>query len=63
VTLTEDRQPGAANETLARLFATAKMQDARSQPVFEGARQLYVNVQRELAVRQHSDAFLESLLA
>ena len=47
----------AANETLTRLFTTAKMQDSRSQPVFQGARQLYVNVQRELAVRRHSEAF------
>ena len=57
VTLTQDGQPEAAHETLARLFATAKMQDARSQPVFEGARQLYVTVQRELAQRHHSEAF------
>jgi tetratricopeptide (TPR) repeat protein len=55
--LAEHGQPEAADETLTLLFTTAKMQDARSQPVFEGARQLYVNVQRELAVRQHSDAF------
>ncbi len=55
--LAEHGQPEAANETLTRLFTTAKMQDSRSQPVFQGARQLYVNVQRELAVRQHSDAF------
>jgi FimV-like protein len=57
MTLAEDGQPETADKTLARLFTTAKMQDARSQSVFEGARQLYVKVQRELATRHHSDAF------
>jgi tetratricopeptide (TPR) repeat protein len=57
LTLAEHGQPQSADETLASLFARAKMQDARSQPVFEGARELYVKVHRELAVRQHSDAF------
>lgn len=57
ITLAEDDQPEVAENVLSRLFRTAKMQDARSQPVFEGARQLYVKVQRELATRHHSDAF------
>ena len=33
------------------------MQDARSRPVFEGARELYAKVQRQLAVHRHSHAF------
>ncbi len=57
LTLAEDGQSQAANDTLTQLFAEAKMQDARSQPVFDGARELYVTVQRKLAVEHHSDAF------
>jgi tetratricopeptide (TPR) repeat protein len=57
LTLAENGNPQAADESLGRLFTTAKMQDARSQRVFEGSRQLYVKVQRELATRHHSDAF------
>jgi hypothetical protein len=33
------------------------MQDARSQPVFERARELYITVQRTLAKQHHSEAF------
>src|SRR5206468_2820571 len=55
--LAEDGLPQAASDTLAQLFAHAKIQDARSQPVFDGARELYVTVQRKLAAQQHSDAF------
>jgi tetratricopeptide (TPR) repeat protein len=57
LTLAEDGQSQAASDTLTQLFAEAKMQDARSQPVFDGARELYVTVQRKLAVEHHSDAF------
>src|SRR6266516_4805924 len=57
LTLAQDGQSQAASDTLTQLFASAKMQDARSQPVFEGARDLYVTVQRKLAVEHHSDAF------
>ena len=57
LTLAEDGQSQAARETLMQLFAEAKMQDARSQPVFDGARELHVTVQRKLAVEHHSDAF------
>ena len=46
LTLAEDGDPQAASDTLAQLFQQAKMQDARSQPVFDSARQLYVTVQR-----------------
>ncbi len=51
LTLAEDGQSQTASDTLTQLFAEAKMQDARSQPVFDGARELYVTVQRKLAVR------------
>src|SRR5436189_646901 len=57
LTLAEDGQSQAASDTLTQLFAEAKMQDARSQPVFDGARELYVTVQQKLAVEHHSDAF------
>jgi tetratricopeptide (TPR) repeat protein len=57
LTLAADGQSEAASDTLTRLFEDAKMQDARSQPVFDGARELYVTVQRKLAVEHHSDAF------
>src|SRR6266496_5303705 len=57
LTLAEDGQSEAARDTLTRLFEDAKMQDARSQPVFDGARALYVTVQRKLSVEHHSDAF------
>ena len=57
LTLAEDGQSQTASDTLTQLFAEAKMQDARSQPVFDGARELYVTVQRKLAVEHHSDAF------
>ena len=55
--LAQDGQSQAASDTLTQLFAEAKMQDARSQPVFDGARELYVTLQRKLAGQHHSDAF------
>ena len=57
ITLAEDGQTEAASETLVQLFRTAKMQDARSRPVFEGARELHAKIQRQLAVDRHSHAF------
>src|SRR5436309_3680481 len=57
VAFAESNEPEKAVDSLTQLFARAKMQDARSQPVFEGARQLYVKVQGVLAARRHSDAF------
>lgn len=47
----------AALETLQRLFARAKMQDARSKPVYDGARQLFAKLQVDLAERSQSEAF------
>jgi hypothetical protein len=57
LTLAEDGQTEAATETLVHLFGTAKIQDTRSRPVFEGARELYAKIQHQLAVDRHSHAF------
>ncbi len=43
------QKPDAALETLDRMFAKAKMQDARSKPVYDGARQLFAKLQVDLA--------------
>ena len=51
------QKPDAALETLGRMFAQAKMQDARSKPVYDGARQLFAKVQVDLAERNQSEAF------
>ena len=51
------QKPDAALETLNRMFARAKMQDARSKPVYDGARQLFAKLQVDLAERNQSDAF------
>ena len=50
-------KPDAALETLHRMFAQAKMQDARSKPVYDGARQLFAKLQAELAERNQSEVF------
>lgn len=44
-------------ETLKTLFRHAELQDARSVSVFENARRLIFEVERELADRQYPDAF------
>lgn len=51
------QKPDAALETLNRMFAQAKMQDARSKPVHDGARQLFAKLQVDLAERNQSEAF------
>jgi tetratricopeptide (TPR) repeat protein len=51
------QKPDAALETLNRMFAKAKMQDARSKPVYGGARQLFGKLQVDLAERNQSKAF------
>ena len=43
--------------TLERLFDNAKMQDARSKPVYDGARQLFGKLQTDLAQRNESESF------
>ncbi|MCX6910882.1 MAG: tetratricopeptide repeat protein [Verrucomicrobia bacterium] len=50
-------QNDKAIEALERLFGRAKMQDVRSQPVFDNARKLYTKLQAEVATRNHSEAF------
>lgn len=42
---------------LERLFSRAKVQDVRSKPVYEGARQMYLKLQGELAERNESELF------
>jgi tetratricopeptide (TPR) repeat protein len=51
------QKPDAALETLNRMFAQAKMQDARSKPVHDGARQLFAKLQVDLAERSQSEVF------
>ena len=49
----------AAVATLKSLFREAELQDARSAPVFAGARQLFVEVENDLAKKLESDVFKE----
>jgi tetratricopeptide (TPR) repeat protein len=51
------QQPDKSLATLERLFAHAKMQDARSKPVYDGARQLFGKLQVDLAQRNESETF------
>ena len=51
------QQPEKALGLLNRLFARAKMQDARSQPVFDNARQLFAKMKADLASQSQSEAF------
>lgn len=51
------KQPNKSLAALERLFTRAKMQDARSKPVYDGARQLFAKLQVDLAERNQSDAF------
>jgi tetratricopeptide (TPR) repeat protein len=51
------QKPDAALETLNRMFAKAKTQDARSKPVYDGARQLCAKLQVDLAERSQSEVF------
>ena len=50
-------QPDKSLATLQRLFTNVKMQDARSQPVYDGARQLFGRLQVDLAQRNESETF------
>jgi pentatricopeptide repeat protein len=51
-------RPDAALQALDRMFARAKMQDVRSKPVYDAARQLFAKLQVDLADRNQSDAFM-----
>lgn len=50
-------QPDKALSALERLFLDAKVQDARSKPVFDGSRRLFARIQDELAERNESETF------
>jgi tetratricopeptide (TPR) repeat protein len=50
-------QPDKSLAALERLFTHAKMQDARSKPVYDGARQLFGKLQVDLARRNESETF------
>ncbi len=54
-------QSEQALATLTRLFARARMQDVRSQPVYDNARMLYGKLQMEAAAQRHSEAFKQVL--
>lgn len=51
------QNPAKALDALERLFRCGKAQDARSKPVFEGARQFYVKLQADLTARDESEVF------
>ena len=57
VVFADANQPEKAIDSLTQLFIRAKMQDARSQPVYDGARQLFAKLQVDLAQLNHSEAF------
>jgi len=57
IALAESNEPEKAVDSLTQLFARAKMQDARSQAVYDGARELFAKLQVDLARRKHSEAF------
>jgi Flp pilus assembly protein TadD len=57
VAFAESNEPEKAVDSLTQLFARAKMQDARSQAVYDGARELFAKLQVDLARRKHSEAF------
>jgi len=57
VAFAESNEPEKAVDSLTQLFARAKMQDARSQAVYDGARELFAKLQVDLARPKHSDAF------
>ncbi len=57
VAFAESNEPEKAMDSLTQLFARAKMQDARSQAVYDGARELFAKLQVDLARRKHSEAF------
>jgi tetratricopeptide (TPR) repeat protein len=57
VAFAESNEPEKALDSLTQLFARAKMQDARSHAVYDGARELFAKLQVDLARRKHSEAF------
>jgi tetratricopeptide (TPR) repeat protein len=57
MTQSKSGQPEKAMAVLERMFSRAKVQDVRSKPVFDGARNLFAKLQAELAEQNQSDAF------
>ncbi len=57
IAFAESNEPEKAIDSVTQLFARAKMQDARSQAVYDGARELFAKLQVDLARRKHSEAF------
>src|SRR2546430_6391441 len=57
VAFAESNEPDKAVDSLTQLFARAKMQDARSQAVYDSARELFAQPQVDLARRKHSESF------
>lgn len=55
--LDANRQPDQAIEVLNRLFSRARMQDTRTQPVYDNARQLYAKLQADFSVSNQPEAF------
>lgn len=51
------KKPDAALEILKQMFVKAKMQDTRTKPVYDGARQLFGKLQVDLALRNESETF------
>lgn len=63
--LSRQDQPARSVDVLGEMFQRAEMKDARSQPVFGAARELYLNEEGKLAEANLSDGFkaLESFKA
>src|SRR5207249_8712139 len=57
IAFAESNEPEKAIDSLTQLFTRAKMQDARSQAVYDGARELFAKLQVDLAHRKYSEAF------
>lgn len=51
------KRPAQALAVLERMFANAKMQDARSKPVYDGARRMFGVLQTGLAEQNQSEVF------
>jgi Flp pilus assembly protein TadD len=50
-------EPDKALAVLNKMFVNARMQDARSKPIFDTARKMFVGFQAELAEKNQSDVF------
>jgi len=57
IALNKLNRPQASLEVLDRLFQHAKVQDARSKPVYDGARQMYAKLQAQFTEHNESEVF------